>query len=165
MSTISIIAAIDVNNAIGKNGRLLCHLPADLEHFKKTTSRHSVVMGRKTFESLPNGALPNRRNIVLSHNKDYTSCNVETVSSLYEAIDMCRNEDEVFIIGGAEVYKQALNVADKLYLTIINHSFDSADTFFPDINKADWEKVSSKQYLSDQYNKYDYTFEVYHSIS
>lgn len=165
MPIISLIAAIDNNNAIGKRAKLLCHLPADLAYFKKLTTGHTVIMGRKTFESLPNGALPNRRNIVLSRNKGLNFENAENAASLDKALKLCGNEDEVFIIGGGEVYEEAVGIAHKLYITVIDYSFDEADTFFPFIDRNRWEKIKSESHQSDENNKYGYTFEVYNSIS
>jgi len=165
MPIISIIAAIDLNNAIGKDNKLLYHLPADLARFKLITTGHSIIMGRKTFESLPNGALPNRRNIIITRNKKIAFPGCETATSVEEAINMCYNEDEVFIIGGGQIYEQALEFADSLYLTVIHHIFTNADTFFPKVNWIKWSKISSEVHQPDENNSYKYTFEVYHSIS
>ncbi|MDR1809801.1 MAG: dihydrofolate reductase, partial [Prevotella sp.] len=126
---ISIIAAIDENNAIGRNNKLLCHLPNDLKYFKSVTQGHTVIMGRKTFETLPNGALPNRRNIVISRNLSFRPEGCEVFQSLETAIDACRDEDEAFVIGGGSIYKAALPMADKLYITLIHYTFAASDTF------------------------------------
>jgi len=135
---ISIIVAIAENNAIGKNNDLLFHIPGDLPRFKKITSGHSVIMGRNTYLSLPNGALPNRKNIVISDNlKDcFDSCII--VHSIEEAIEKCMGETEVFIIGGGMIYKQFMAIADKIYLTKV-HEKPEADTFFPEIKKDEWK--------------------------
>ena len=159
---ISIIVAIGERNEIGRNNDLLCHLPADLRRFKKLTTGHTIVMGRKTFESLPEGALPNRKNIVLTrHNKDLSFDNCLIYSSLLEVIDNEKDNNEIFIIGGGEVYRQALPLANKLYLTKIHTEFNDADTFFPEINYSEWEEVSREEYKADDKNLYDYTFSVY----
>jgi len=161
MSTISIIVAMDGNNAIGKNNNLLTYLPNDLKYFKSVTQGHTVIMGRKTFESLPNGALPNRRNIVISRNISYQAEKIELVSSIQDAISITDTEEEVFIIGGGSIYREALPIAAKLYITYIHHLFEGADTFFPVIDKNEWEEVSRTKNLADDKNKYDYDFVVY----
>jgi len=158
MTIISIIVAIDENNAIGKDNNLLCHLPNDLKHFKAITEGHPVIMGRKTFESLPKGALPNRRNIVITRNKGLQFERCEMVSSLEEAIKLFQGEPEVFVIGGGTIYKEAIETADKLYLTRIHHKFEGADTFFPTIKQEEWKEVSREDYKSDEKHKYDYSF-------
>jgi len=158
MNNISIIVAIGERNEIGRNNGLLCHLPADLKHFKELTTGHTIVMGRKTFESLPKGALPNRKNIVLTRNKNLSFDNCLTYSSLSEMIDNEKDSNEIFIIGGGELYRQALPLANKLYLTKIHAEFDDADVFFPEINYAEWEEVSREEHKADEKNPYDYTF-------
>ena len=165
MSTLSIIVAIADNGAIGKQQQLLCHLPKDLKHFKEITSGHTVIMGRKTYESLPNGALPNRKNIVLTSSKDLSYPNCIMVNSLEDAIDACNGEEEVFIIGGAAVYKEALEQADKLYITRIHHSFEDADTFFPEINKSDWTETEQISHPADEKHLYPFTFITYTRVS
>lgn len=129
--TLSIIAALADGRAIGRKGDLAFHIPADLRRFKQLTTGHSVVMGRRTFESLPNGALPNRRNIVVTHNPQWSAPNVETAPSLEAALEMTRDEQETFIIGGGEIYAQAMPMADRLYITRIFARCPDADTFFP----------------------------------
>ncbi len=165
MTLISIIVALDENNAIGKGGNLLCHLPNDLKYFKQTTQGHTVIMGRKTYESLPNGALPNRRNFVLSRNQDSSIVDSEVFGSLEEALAACSGENEIFIIGGGTVYEQALPKAGRLYITRIHHVFSNADTFFPEINSEKWEKVSEKYNPADDKNKYANSFIVYKRLS
>ena len=151
---ISIIAAVDENNAIGKNNELLCHL-------KKVTLNHTVIMGRHTFESLPKGALPNRKNIVLSsnNNADFPGCT--TVNSIEEAFNLTEVEDEVFIMGGGKVYKSAFNLADKLYITQIHHTFENTDTFFPEIKSSEWNLIYEEHHSTDEKHAYNYTFQVY----
>lgn len=158
MSILSIIVAIAENGAIGKQQGLLCHLPDDMKRFKAITSGHTVIMGRKTYESLPKGALPNRKNIVLTRNtaNDFPGCQV--FASLEEAVASCEGEEEVFIIGGAEVYKAALGKADKLYITRIHHRFEDADTFFPPIDESQWETVGQEAHPADSKHAYPYTF-------
>jgi dihydrofolate reductase len=155
---ISIIVVIGKNNEIGKGHDLLCHLPADLKHFKEITSGHTVVMGRKTFDSLPKGPLPNRRNIVISRNKDLKIEGAEVYSSLDYALIKLIDEDEIFIMGGAQIYGQALPVADKLYLTKIMSDFPEADVFFPKINYKEWRETNRETFPPDEKNPYSYSF-------
>ena len=154
---ISIIVAIADGNAIGRNGGLLCHLPADLKHFKAVTSGHTVIMGRKTFDSLPKGALPNRRNIVVTRNPAFSAPGVETADSLEKAFEMTAGDGEVFIIGGAQIYNESLPFADKIYLTKIEASFPDADTFFPEIGD-DWQVVEEVFQPSDEKNPFGCRF-------
>lgn len=134
---ISIIAIIGRNNQLGKDNKLLWNIPGDMVRFKKITTGHIVIMGRKTFESIGK-ALPDRRNIIITRNKDYEAKDYKIFSSLDKAIDYAksRGNEEVFIIGGGEIYKQAMPFADKLYLTIVDDS-PEADTFFPNYSKFD----------------------------
>lgn len=161
MSKISVIVAVAENLAIGKDQRLLCHLPNDLKLFKGLTSGHTIIMGRNTFESLPNGALPKRRNIVITSNKNASYPGASVVHSIQEALDLCRDEEEVFFIGGATVYREALKFADMLYITKIHHSFDDADTFFPGMDYSTWEEVRREDHPSDEKHTYPYTFLTY----
>jgi len=155
---ISIIAAIGKNNEIGKENELLCRLPSDLKRFKALTSGHTVIMGRKTFESLPNGRLPNRRNIIISRNPALVIEGAEVYSSLDYALLKCVGETEVFIIGGAQVYAQALPVADKLYLTRIHAVFPEADAFFPSIDRNSWKEIGRETFPADEKNPYPFSF-------
>lgn len=154
----SIIVAIDEQNAIGKDQGLLCHLPNDLKHFKRLTSGHTVIMGRKTFESLPNGALPNRKNIVLSSQCGFRAEGVTICRNMDEAISTCSNEEEVFIIGGASVYNVALKFCDVLYLTCIHHRFEGADTFFPSFDLSEWRVTEQVDFNCDDKHLYPYSF-------
>ncbi|NDV70107.1 dihydrofolate reductase [Dysgonomonas sp. 25] len=165
MSTISIIVAVDENNAIGKDNKLLCHLPNDLKYFKSVTSGSPVIMGRKTFESLPNGALPNRRNIVISRNKQLQYPNTEMAGSIEDAIALCQGENEVFIIGGGTIYQEAIHFADKLYITLIHHKFEGTDTFFPAIDSNSWQEVWREDHPADEKHRYDYSFVRYEKIN
>ncbi|MCQ2341041.1 MAG: dihydrofolate reductase [Paludibacteraceae bacterium] len=157
---ISIIVAISENNAIGRKGDLLCHMPADLKHFKQITSGHPVLMGERTYLSLPNRPLPNRRNIVLTDNPAFQAEGVEIVHSIPEAMELMHDE-EFFIIGGGMVYRQFFHLADKLYITHIHHSWDDADTFFPEITEQEWQAVNQERHNADDKNPYDYTFTEY----
>ena len=158
---ISIIVVVGRNNEIGRNNELLCKLPADLKHFKELTTGHIVVMGRKTFNSLPKGALPNRTNIVLTRDKNLTFENCIVFSSIEELIESQKYNSEIFIIGGGEVYKQTLVLANKLYLTKIDAEFADADTFFPEINYSEWTQLSCENHLADEKNPYNYSFLEY----
>jgi dihydrofolate reductase len=157
---ITIIAAIAENNALGKNNKLIWHLPSDLKRFKKVTSSHAIIMGRKTFESLGK-ALPNRTNIVISRNPNYIAKDCTLVHSLQEALNLTKNDDNAFILGGAEIYKQAIDLADKLDLTFVHHSFE-ADAFFPEIDKEIWKESSRVFCKADEKNKYDFSFVTFH---
>ena len=158
---LSIIAVIGENNEIGRNNNLLCRLPADLKYFKELTTGHTVVMGRKTFESLPKGALPNRKNIVLTRNKDLSFDNCLIYSSLSEVVDNEKDTNDIFVIGGGEIYRQALPLVNKLYLTKIHAKYEDADTFFPDIDYSEWEEISREEHKADEKNPYDFSFLVY----
>ena len=164
MTIKSIIVATDEKNAIGKNNNLLCHLPNDLKYFKKITDGHPVIMGRKTFESLPKGALPNRRNIVITRNKELHFDRCEMCSSVEEAVALCKDEPEIFFIGGGSVYKEVIDIADKLYLTRIHHRFEDADTFFPLVDPQLWVKVSKEDHPMDEKHKYAYSFMTFEKI-
>ncbi len=155
---LTLIAAVAENGAIGFQNKLLYWLPNDLKRFKALTTGHTIVMGRKTFESLPKGALPNRRNIVLTRNADFTAENTETFASLKQALAACSADEEVFIIGGASVYKEALPYADRLCLTLVHDTPAEADAFFPTLN-ADERKVEvEEKHDADERHAFDYTF-------
>lgn len=161
MSTISIIAAIADDNAIGKNLQLLWHLPNDMKRFKELTTGHAVLMGRKTFESLPNGALPNRKNVVLTTLPEADFVNCFPCESMKDALDICEKEEEVFVIGGALVYRQALSRADKMYITRVHAEFPDADTFFPVVDWSQWEEVEHQDFPADNKHAYPYSFITY----
>ena len=156
---ITIIAAVAKNGAIGFENKLIYWLPNDLKRFKQLTTGHTVVMGRKTFESLPKGALPNRRNIVLSRQKrDFEGCDCFT--SLRKALATCQPDEQVFIIGGASIYKEALAVADRLCLTEIDDIPAQADTFFPEIGE-EWQETQREEHESDERHAHRYAFVEY----
>jgi dihydrofolate reductase len=157
----SIIVALDEQHAIGSKQQLLCRLPNDMKYFKEITTGHTVIMGRKTFESLPKGALPNRKNIVLSANPAIRYENTIRYGSLEEALKTCEHEAEVFILGGESVYNQAMPLADKIYLTQIRHTFDNADTFFPPIDAAKWIEIARLDFEKDEKHPYSYSFFTY----
>ena len=154
---ISIIAAIAKNNAIGLKGKLLYWLPADLKRFKALTTGHTIIMGRKTFDSLPKGALPNRRNIVLSRSKkDFPGA--ERFASLKEALASCATAEDIYIIGGASVYAEALPLADRLCLTEVHDTPAEADAFFPDFNREGWEVAFREEHEPDEKHAQSFTF-------
>lgn len=152
---VAIIVAIGENNAIGKNNQLLWHMPNDLKHFKDVTSGRTIIMGRKTFDSVGK-PLPKRRNIVVTR-QDITIPGCEIVKSIQDGLALCKGEDEVFIGGGAEIYKLAMHLTDRIYLTIIHKSFD-ADTFFPEIDKSEWKEVKREDFEPDEKNPLPYSF-------
>ena len=153
--TLSIIVAITDDFAIGKDNDLLLHIPGDLQHFKNITKGHTVIMGDRTFLSLPNGALPNRRNIVLTLDKDYVAPGCDMAYSINEVKELCKDEDEVFIIGGGTIYKLFYPLADKLYLTIA-HTKVEADTYFPTVDYSAWEELSREDIPAGE--KCDFAF-------
>ena len=161
--SISIIVAIAKNNAIGFENKLLYWLPNDLKRFKALTTGHTIIMGRKTFESLPKGALPNRRNIVLSR-QDIDFPGAERFNSLEAALSQCRDEEEIYIIGGASVYQEAMPLADKLCVTHIDDTPEQADAFFPEIDSSIWEETNKEFHPTDEKHQYPYCFVNYQRI-
>lgn len=159
--TVTIICAMTRDGAIGNKGGLLYHLPADLKHFKELTTGHTVLMGRKTYESLPKGALPHRRNVVVTRQRDFAAPGVEVFHSFDEALQACTADDEVFIIGGESVYAAALPMAHRLCLTHIEATPEEADTYFPPYDRSDWEKESEERHLPDEKTPLPYTFANY----
>ncbi len=159
---IYLIAAIDQRRALGKAGKLLCHLPLDLKHFKQNTLHQSVLMGRKTFESIGR-ALPERENLVLTHQENLQLPGCVCVNSLEEALVQKQHED-LWVIGGAEIYTLCLPFADKILLTQIEHVFEDADTFFPEFNSAQWEIVSEELHPISEKNIYPLKFLTYQRI-
>ncbi|MDP2424590.1 MAG: dihydrofolate reductase [Bacteroidales bacterium] len=159
---ISIIAAIATNGLIGKDNRLVWHLPADMRFFKQTTMGHALIMGRKTFESFGK-PLPGRTSIVITRQKKFRHPGVIVTHSFYQALNMVNTNEEVFVIGGADIYRQALPLAHKLYLTIIHHTFDG-DTFFPEINYCDWKLIKDEYREADDANAFAISFRQYERI-
>lgn len=152
---ISIIVAIARNRAIGCHNRLLWHISEDLKHFKAVTMGRPVVMGRLTWESLGR-PLPGRRNVVVTRNKDYKAEGAETVSSLEEAVALFPADEEVFIIGGGEIYRQAMPLADRMYITVVDADYEG-DTFFPEWDDEEWRLVSHERFPRGE--KFDAPFE------
>ena len=156
---ITLIAAAAENNALGKDNDLLWHLPNDFKRFKEITSGHHIIMGRKTFESFPK-PLPNRTHIIITRQKEFLVENCIVVHSLEEAIAITPKNEEVFIIGGAQIYEQSIPLADKIDLTRVHTSLD-ADAFFPEFNASEWNLVFSEKHFKDEKHQYDFTFETY----
>lgn len=159
--TLNIIVAADRNMAIGRRGDLAYYIKADLRHFKELTMGNPVIMGRKTFESLPKGALPGRRNIVITRNPAFSAPNVETVGSLADAIALAEGAEKAFIIGGGSVYAEAMPLANRLEITEIDAAADDADTFFPRIDPAVWHEVQASDPLTDEASGLRYRFVSY----
>ncbi|GAA4509698.1 dihydrofolate reductase [Sphingobacterium thermophilum] len=159
---ITLIVAAAENNAIGKGNRMPWHLPNDFKYFKEKTLNHSVVMGRKTFESIGK-PLPERRNIVMTKNTNYLHEEVDVANNIDELLLYCRDEREIFIIGGAEIYKQTLPLAHKVLLTRV-HTIVDGDAFFPELPANEWKLISAEKHEKDDRHAFDYTFEVYERI-
>ena len=161
MSKISIIASIDRRMAIGFQNKLLFWLPNDLKRFKALTTGHTILMGRKTFESLPKGALPNRRNIVLSSHPETKCEGAEVFTSIEAALQHCGEEEHIYIIGGASIYRQALPLTDELCLTEIDDTAPEADAYFPDFSSDEWQEKSREVHPADEKHLCSYAFVDY----
>ena len=159
--TLSIICSLTNNAAIGNKGQLLYYLPADLKHFKNLTTGHTIIMGRKTFESLPKGALPNRRNVVITRQADYTAPNIEVFHSFEDALQACQHDEQVFVIGGESVYAAALPLAQRLCLTHVDATPAEADTFFPAYDATQWKEEIREHHEPDEKNHLAYDFVNY----
>lgn len=149
---ISLVVALSENHAIGKDNQLLWHLPADLQHFKQVTMGKPILMGRKTYQSIGR-PLPGRLNVVITRDKNCKADGCVVVNSIQSALEAVKDQDEICVIGGAELYQQMLPVADRIYLTIVHHVF-SADVFFPEVNWAEWNVVERVLRVADEKNKY-----------
>lgn len=162
---ITVIAAIAKNNALGKDNDLIWHLPADLKRFKKVTTGHYILMGRNTFESIGK-PLPNRTTIIITRNKNYFKDGCLIANSLEEAIEMAKEEEKIFIIGGAQIYKETIskNLADRLDITLVHKDFE-ADVFFPEIEPEIWREDAREDFTADEKNKLDYSFVTYTKVN
>lgn len=160
--TITLIAAAAENNALGKDNQMVWHLPDDFKRFKKLTTGHHIIMGRKTLESM-NGPLPNRTNIIITRQKNYTYEGRTIVNSLDEAFAACPQDEEVFVIGGGEIYKQAIDKADKIELTRV-HTTVEADAYFPEIDLNKWELTEEEYHPKDEKHKLDFTYKTFKKI-
>lgn len=160
--TLSLIVAASENNVIGKDNQLIWRLSADLKRFKLLTTGHTVLMGRKTFESIGR-PLPNRRNIIISGSWSVPVVGSEVVSSIDEALDLVKSEDEVFVIGGGSIYNALWEVADRLYLTRVKVELEG-DTSIPEVKLSEWQKIACQHFPADEKNEYDYSFIDYERI-
>ena len=159
MSDITLIAAAAENNALGKDNDLVWHLPDDFKRFKRLTTGHYIIMGRKTFESFPK-PLPNRIHVVITRQKDYQADGAIIVHSLEDALQAAKDDPQPFVIGGGEIYNQALDIADKIELTRVHGTFE-ADTFFPEFDKDQWKLISSEHHDKDERHAYSFTYLTY----
>jgi dihydrofolate reductase len=161
---ISIVVAVADNNAIGAKGKLLWRLPKDMQYFKEVTWGHHVLMGRKTWDSIPPkfSPLPGRTNIIVTRQEGFVCEGCLVVKSVEEGIELARNagEQELMIIGGGEIYKQALPFTNKIYLTKVHHTFADADTFFPELDMEQWTAVNGEWNMADEKNEFDFEFIV-----
>ena len=156
---LSIIAAVSENNALGKENKLLWHLPADLKRLKSLTMGHHLIMGRKTFESLGK-PLPGRPHVIISRQKNYQPDGVTVVDSLEKAIEFAKHDDQAFVFGGGEIYRLALPFVKKIYLTRVKALFEG-DTYFPELISDEWKMVKCESYSPDEKNLFYYSFEEY----
>lgn len=161
MPEIIIIAAVAQNKAIGYKNGLLYRLSADMKHFKSLTVGNTVLMGRKTFESLPKGALPDRRNIVVSRNRNAEFPGCELFHSIDEALAACKPDEKVFIIGGASIYSETIDIATRLALTFVHDIPEKADVFFPEYDNSLWKEVGRESHKADERNEKDFDFVDY----
>ena len=156
---LTLIAAAGENNALGKDNTLVWHLPDDFKRFKKLTSGHHIIMGRKTFDSFPK-PLPNRTHVVITRQDNFKKEGVLVVNSLEAAIELAEDDPQPFVIGGGEIYKMAIKLADKIELTRVHGSFE-ADIFFPDIDENQWKIISEEFHDKDENHKYSFTYLTY----
>ena len=156
---LTIIAAVSINNIIGNKNKLIWKLSNDLKRFKNLTTNHSVIMGRKTFESLPN-PLPDRNNIVITRDTNYSKPNIQVCSSIEDAINLTKIDTQPFIIGGGQIYTQTINIVDKIELTRVHEEFDG-DAYFPEIPLDIFELINEENYNSDLENEFDYSYLTY----
>ena len=156
---ITLIAAAAENNSLGKDNQLIWHLPDDFKRFKQITTDHYIIMGRKTFESFPK-PLPNRTHVIITRQKDYTVEDCIVVNSIEEAIAISPIEEDVFIIGGAEIYNQSIDFADKIELTRVHANFE-ADAYFPEINANKWKIDFEEFHTKDEKHTFDFTFQTF----
>lgn len=154
-----LIAAVAENYALGKNNDLLWHLPNDFKRFKEITSGHHIIMGRKTFESFPK-PLPNRTHVIITRQQDFKHEGCIVVSDIEKAIAACPKNEDLYIIGGGEIYSQSIHFADQLDITKVHHSFD-ADVYFPEIDPEIWELTSETFNPKDKKHLFDYTFQTF----
>lgn len=157
---ITMIAAAGENNELGKDNDLLWHLPDDFKRFKQLTTGHHIIMGRKTFESFPK-PLPNRTHLIITRNKDYKKEGAVVVHSIAEALEISKEDLQPFIIGGGEIYKMGLPIADKIELTRVHSTFDDADTFFPKFSNEEWQLVSEIKHEKAERHKFSFSYQTW----
>ena len=162
-NTVTLIAAASENNIIGKDNKLIWRLSDDLKHFKELTKGHFVIMGRKTFESMPK-ALPNRTNVIITRKTDYKAENAIVVNSLEKALKVAENDNQPFVIGGGEIYKLSMEIADRIELTRVHTSIEG-DTSFPEIDLEKWKEVKNEKRFKNEKNEYDFSFLRYDKIN
>jgi dihydrofolate reductase len=155
----TIIAAAGKNNELGKNNTLVWHLPDDFKRFKALTTDHYIIMGRKTFESFPK-PLPNRTHVIITRQKNYNATGCIVVENIEKALEIAPKNQEIFIIGGGEIYNLAMPLADKIELTRVNANFE-ADTFFPEINLTEWKLTNEEFHPKDDKHQFDFTYQTY----
>ncbi len=157
---ITMIAAAGENNELGKNNDLLWHLPDDFKRFKQLTTGHHIIMGRKTFETFPK-PLPNRIHIVITRNKNYKKEGAKVAHNMAEALNIAKDDDQPFIIGGGEIYKMGLPFADKIELTRVHGIFKDADTFFPEFSANEWQLTSELEHTKDEKHRYSFVYQTW----
>ncbi|HEX8515577.1 MAG TPA: dihydrofolate reductase [Bacteroidia bacterium] len=164
---ISLIVAVGENNVIGKDNKLIWHLPADMKFFKEKTTGHCIITGRKNYESIPEKfrPLPNRTNIIITRQDDYKAPGAIVVNSVDAALERAKatGDEEIFIIGGAEIFRQSLHFTDRIYLTVIYHFFEG-DVFFPEIDMKEWKEISRVKGPEDEKNKYPHDYIILEKI-
>jgi dihydrofolate reductase len=159
---LSAVVATDLNNGIGIHNKLPWHLPGDLKFFKSVTMGYPIIMGRKTYESIGR-LLPGRRNVIITRNSNYKVDGAEVYGSIEEAIKHCKNEEKVFIIGGAEIFNKSMDHLNEIYRTLVKHEFE-VDTYFHGLDEKKFKKIWTEEHKADEKNKYDYAFEKYERV-
>ena len=157
--TLTAIAAVAQNGVIGNNNDLIWHLPDDLKHFKNLTKGHTIIMGRKTWESIGAKPLPHRTHVVITRNFDYEAQGAEVVTTIDEALEIARDDEQPFIVGGAEIYKLALPFLKRMEITLVHHDFEG-DTSFPDFDDSQWKETRSTYHKADEKHKWAFTFKT-----
>jgi dihydrofolate reductase len=155
--TLTAIAAVAQNGVIGNNNDLIWHLPDDLKHFKELTKGHTIIMGRKTWESIGAKPLPHRKHIIITRNADYNAEGAEVVTNIKDALALTEGDDQPFIVGGGEIYQLALPYLDRMELTIVHHNFEG-DTYFPNYDNQEWVSGLTRKHRADEKHAYAFTF-------
>lgn len=158
---LTLIAAIDEQNTLGADNDLIWNLPDDMKHFVRSTKGHAVIMGRKTFDSINAKPLPKRHNVVITRQEGYSAEGISVVHSMEEAIELVKEDDQPFIVGGAQIYKLAMPYASRLEITHIHHTFGGGDAYFPEIDRDEWEVVNEEYHAKDERHAQDFTITRY----